>query len=40
MAHKFFLNDLKYTQTVSSFKTEHIYENYYNMDILTFFERI
>ena len=30
MAHKFFLNDLKYTQTVSSFNTEHIYENYYN----------
>jgi len=31
MALKFFLNDLKYTQTVSSFKTEHIYGNYYNL---------
>ena len=29
MAHKFFLNDLIYTQTVSLFKTEHIYENYF-----------
>ena len=30
MVFKFFLNDLKYTQTVSSFKTEPIYENDYN----------
>jgi len=29
IALKFFLYELKYTQTVSSFKTEHIYENYY-----------
>ena len=29
MAPKFFLNDLKYTQTVSSFNTEHNYENDY-----------
>ena len=28
MAHQFFVNDLKYTQTVSSFKPEHIYGNY------------
>ena len=33
MAHKFFLNDLKYTQTVSSFKTEHIYENDYKAKV-------
>ncbi len=30
IAFKFFLDYLKYTQTVSSFNTEHIYENDYN----------
>ncbi len=29
IAFKFFLSDLTYTQTVSSFKTEPIYQNYY-----------
>jgi len=29
IALKFFLNNLKYTQTVSSFKTEPIYDNDY-----------
>ncbi len=31
MAHQFFLNDLKYTQTIPSFNTEHICENDYLM---------
>ena len=31
MTHQFFLNDLKYTQTIPSFNTEHICENDYLM---------
>jgi hypothetical protein len=31
IALQFFLNEIYYTQTVSSFRTEHIYDNYYKI---------